>query len=240
MNELSGKSTPDATGNALAAAAKSNAPSPTLYSDGTGLFGNCVKGGSWGNGGGGLFLADNALVPYYEASDSITNHYSAEAWINRAGQTDNSHLFSSGTSWGSGACIGLQGYLYGNGGYTAQNDKIPTSEWAFLGATWGTQGSDFLFCGAASLNDGAGLYITENASRTTASGGFAQFSLSSTASNDNGINAFGGYMDEFRLRNVASSKDWTEAVYAAGESGSTFLTYGEVSQLGGGMIIFLR
>ena len=228
MNEVSAKSTPDATGNGFTATARNTAP--VLYADRTGCFGNCLKSGA--NDGAGLYLPDNALVPYYEAADSITNHYSAEAWIHRNGNVNNSHLFSSGTGWNVGACIGLQGYLYGNDGYTAQNNRIPSSEWAFLGATWGTRGSDFLFCGAASLNDGAGLYITENQSRTTASGGFAQFSLNSTASTDNGQNTMPGWMDEFRLRAQASSKDWTEAIYAAGKADSTFLTYGSVVKKG--------
>lgn len=98
-------------------------------------------------------------------------------------------------------------------------------------------GGAFLFCGTASLNDGAGMFLHENLTRTDQNSDFTQFSLNSYANRSgNGNEAFAGYMDEFRLRRVASSKDWAQAVYDSGKAGSTFVSASPVVPLDVGVV----
>ena len=226
----------DATGNGLTATAKAAAAAPTLYADGRAPFGNCVKGGS-----GGLFLPASALLAWNaEGADTMQDHYSAEFWIDRNASWQNDILMATGDAWNTGAEVGLQGYLYGNAHHNAQNNKIPgdAGVWSFVAATWASSGSAaYLFCGSASLNDGAGQFLHENLNRTDTNTDFTQFSLNSYASRSgNGSAYFAGYMDEFRLRRVASSKDWAQAVWASGKAGSTFLAASPVVSLDAGIL----
>ena len=234
--EADGLSVADATGNGLTATAKAAAAAPTLVADGRAPFGNCVKGGS-----GGLYLPASALLAWNaEGADKMQDHYSAEFWVDRNASWQNDILMSTGDAWNTGAEVGLQGYLYGNQHHNAQNNKIPgdAGVWSFVAATWASSGNAaYLFCGSASLNGGAGAFLHENLNRTDTNTDFTQFSLNSYASRSgNGSANFPGYMDEFRLRRVASSKDWAQAVWASGKAGSTFLAASPVVSLDAGIL----
>jgi len=226
----------DSSGNNFKATPKASSANPTLVTDGAGPFGNYIKGAS----GGGLFLPASVLVPYNaDESDKMQDHYSAEIWLNRNGDSSNKIVLSTGEGWNTGAQVGLQGYLYGNAHHNSNNNKIPGTAgvWSLVAATWSATGDGaYLFCGSASLNDGNGLFLLENLNRTDTNSDFTQFSLNSYANRTtNGNEAFPGYMDEIRLRRVASSKDWAQAVYDNGKSGSTFLAAEAVVSLDAGV-----
>lgn len=226
----------DSSGNGFSATPKVSSATPTLVTDGAGPFGAYVKGAS----GGGLFLPANALVPYNaDADDKMQSHYSAEAWLNRNGDSSNKIILSTGEGWNTGAQVGLQGYLYGNAHHNSNNNKIPGTAgvWSLVAATWSASGdAAHLFCGSASLNDGKGQFLLEGLNRTDTNSDFTQFSLNSYANRSgNGNESFAGFMDEFRLRRVASSKDWVQAVYDNGKAGSTFLAAEAVVSLDAGV-----
>lgn len=227
----------DSSGNGFSATPKATSATPTLVTDGAGPFGAYVKGTT----GGGLFLPANALVPYNaDADDKMQSHYSAEAWLNRNGDSSNKIILSTGEGWNTGAQVGLQGYLYGNAHHNSNNNKIPGTAgvWSLVAATWSASGdAAHLFCGSASLNDGKGQFLLEGLNRTDTNSDFTQFSLNSYANRSgNGNESFAGFMDEFRLRRVASSKDWVQAVYDNGKAGSTFLAPEAVVSLDAGVV----
>lgn len=227
----------DSSGNGFSATPKVSSATPSLVTDGAGPFGAYVKGAS----GGGLFLPANALVPYNaDADDKMQSHYSAEMWLNRNGDSSNKIILSTGEAWNTGAQVGLQGYLYGNAHHNSNNNKIPGTAgvWSLVAPTWSATGdAAYLFCGSASLNDGNGQFLLEGLNRTDTNSDFTQFSLNSYANRStNGSEAFPGFMDEVRLRCVASSKDWVQAVYDNGKAGSTFLAPEAVVSLDAGVV----
>ncbi|MBO7298754.1 MAG: hypothetical protein J6V41_02945 [Kiritimatiellae bacterium] len=233
MNEVSedGASVFDATGNGFTATAKTSYANPTLSTE-VAMFGNAVKGTT----SGGLFLPQGAFSCYNTEEDRMQDHYSVEGWINRNGSGSNNIIFSSGLLWESGAQIGLQGYLYGNNHHNAKNDIIPKNGWVFIGATWASKGNAaYLYCGSDDYENGEGVFLFKGLNRTDISTDFTSFSINSYASNNNGGEAFGGYMDELRVRRVASSQDWADAVYASGKENSTFLESSFVATLNTGI-----
>lgn len=227
MNEIvsEGAAVADSSGNGYTATAKIASAYPTLSSDNS-MFGAAIKGTS----SGGLFLPDDVLKAYNTDEDRMQDHYSAEGWVNRDRNWTSEIIFSTGQSWNTGAQVGLGGYLYGNAHHNSQNNIIPGEGWVFISAAWASNdNAAYLFCGAESLNAGAGDFVHKNLNRTDTNTDFSRFSLNSYASDDNGGSSFRGYMDEFRLRKIASSQDWTQAVYDSGKQGSTFLSKANVA-----------
>lgn len=229
MNEVSedGTSIYDASGNGFTASAKIAAANPTLVTSDNVVLGNSIKCTI----SGGLFLQDGVLQAYNTEEDRMQDHYSVEGWVHRNSTWINNIIFSTGSGYLTGAQVGLQGYLYGNAHHHGQNNKIPGDQWAFIGATWASENeAAYLFCGASTLNNGNGDFLFQGLNRTDTNTDFSKFSLSSYA-NGNGTEALGGYMDEVRIRRVASSKDWVQAVYDSSKVGSTFVIMAPVMGL---------
>ena len=220
----SGTAYEDATGGGHDAAPY-NAVSVAEYA---GVVGNAIKPAT-----GGIFVADSVAW-----ADAL-GHVSAEAWIHRNGDTGNGYLFSSGSGWNSGASFGLQGYIYGNGGYGSQYNHVPSGAWTHLAINWSCDTpAQFWIDGAAAYasgttkaaggtnGDGTG-YLYHNLAGGTSGDGNKDFSLFSLCSGVNRGSSFTGYMDEFRVRAGNASAAWAKAVYDTSAPGSSFLTYGE-------------